>query len=128
MHSNEFVSDTGFKVRNPSTGVETQVINQDGSLVDGSVSLTKLATGIKPSHVVKYAGTITWSGGGTSLATTITGLLTTDIVFVSIQGAPTEAAYIVSAAPTADTLTITLSAANTSNDAVIAYQVLRAAA
>jgi hypothetical protein len=144
MHSYEFVADNGFKVRNASTSAETVVINPDGSLVpsvvigpgsilttniaDANVTLTKLAAGITPSHVVKYAGKITWSGSGASLATTVTGVLLTDIVLVTIQTAPTQAAYIVSAAPTADTITITLSAANTSNNAVIAYQVLRAAA
>lgn len=95
---------------------------------NANVTLAKLAAGITPSHVVKYAGKITWSGSGASLATTIAGVAATDIVVCTIQTAPTQAAYLVSAAPTTDTLTVTLSAANTSNNAVIAYQVLRAAA
>ena len=143
MHSHEFVSDNGFKVRS-AAGVETVVINPDGSLVpsvvigagsiltaniaDANVTLAKLASGITPSHIVKYAGKITWSGSGASLATTVTGVASTDIVVATIQTAPTQAAYIKSAAPTTDTITLTLSAANTSNDAVIAYQVLRAVA
>ena len=97
-------------------------------ILAANVTLAKLAAGITPSHVVKYAGKITWSGSGASLATTVSGVAATDIVTVAIQTAPTQAAYIVSAAPTTNTVTITLSAANTSNDAVIAYQVLRAAA
>jgi hypothetical protein len=79
------------------------------------------------SHYVKYAGKITWSGSGVSLATTVTGVAATDIVVASIQTAPTQAAYLVSAAPTTNTVTLVLSAANTSNNAVISYQVLRAA-
>jgi len=39
---------------------------------------------------------------------------------------PTQAAYLVSTAPTANTITFVLSEANTSNDAQIAYTVFRA--
>lgn len=92
------------------------------------VLLANLAAGITPSHVVKYAGKITWSGNGVSKAATIAGVVSTDVVVASIQTVPTQAAYLVSAAPTTDTVTFVLSAANTSNDAVISYQVLRAAA
>lgn len=94
----------------------------------GAVKLGHLAEGISPAYVVKYAGEFTWSGGGTSCAHTVTGALASDIVIATIQSAPTEAAYLKSVAVTANTVTVTLSAANTSNDAVIAYVVLRAAA
>lgn len=96
-------------------------------ILNANVTLAKLAAGITPSHVVKYAGKITWSGSGASLATTVNGVAATDILLCTIQTAPSEAAYLVSAAPTTNTVTVTLSAANTSNDAVISYQVLRAA-
>lgn len=92
-----------------------------------NVTLAKLAAGITPSHIVVFAGKITWSGSGASLATTITGVLATDIVEATIQTAPTQAATLTSAAPTTNTLTLVLSAANTSNNAVISYQVLRVA-
>lgn len=130
----KYIAEQGFSVKSPTTGVETPVINSDGTLNggavidDSSVSLAKLAAGIAPSHIVKYAGNITWSGSGASLATTVTGVAATDIVVATIQTAPTQAAYLVSAAPTTNTITLVLSAANTSNQAVIAYQVLRAAA
>lgn len=93
---------------------------------DANVTKAKLAAGIKPAYMVVYAGEYTWSGGGTSCAETVTGALASDIVIATIQSAPSEAAYIKSVAVTADTVTTTLSAANTSNDAVIAYAVLRA--
>lgn len=93
-----------------------------------SVTLAKLAAGITPSHVVKFGGKITWSGSGASLATTIAGVASTDIVIACIQTAPTQAAYLVSAAPTTNTITLVLSAANTSNDAVVSYTVFLAAA
>ncbi len=110
------------------SGDATIVANGTLTIANSAVTLAKLASGITPSHVVKYGGKITWSGSGASLATTVTGVASTDIVVATIQTAPTQAAYLVSAAPTTDTVTVTLSAANTSNDAVIAYTVFRAAA
>ena len=126
----------GCKLMNTTTGglytntgsITSCTFTLQGTVPAGSVTLAMLAAGITPSHVVKYAGKITWSGSGATLATTVTGVAATDIVLVTIQTAPTQAAYIKSAAPTTDTVTIVLSAANTSNDAVIGYQVLRAAA
>lgn len=112
--------------------VTTAKINADAvtnsEIADNAVSLENLDSGITPSHIVVYAGEDTWTGGGASKAITVTGAAATDIVVATIQSAPSEAAYIASAAVTANTVTITLSAANTSNDAVISYQVLRAAA
>lgn len=95
----------------------------------GAVTLAKLATGIKPSHIVLFAGEVTWSGGAATLNHTVTGALETDIVQATIASAPTQAAYLKEAAiSTANTLSLELSAANTGNDAVIAYSVLRAVA
>src|ERR1035437_4507030 len=94
--------------------------------VQSKIDVADLSTGITPSHVVKYAGKITWSGGGASLATTVTGVAATDIVLVTVQTKATETGYVSSAAPTTNVITIVLSTANTSNDAVIAYEVLRA--
>jgi hypothetical protein len=99
-----------------------------GTVNAGSVALASLATGIRPSHVVKYAGTVTWSGSGASLATTVTGVAATDIVVASFLVSPTQAAYIAKIVPTTNTITTTLSTANTSNDAQVSYVVYRAAA
>ena len=105
----------------------------DGSITtakiaDANVTLAKLAAGITPSHVVKYAGTVTWSGSGATYAPTVSGVVAGDIVIATIRVKPTQAAYLVRVVPSTDTLTFELSAANTSNDAQISYQVLRAAA
>ncbi len=109
-----------WTARAPST-----VTNSD--LANGAVSLAKLADAIKPSHIPVFSGTVTWSGSGATLDTTVTGALTSDIVLASIETAPTQAAYIKSAKVSAsNTLSLALSAANTGNDAVIAYTVLRA--
>ena len=126
----------GASVKNGET--LTQVYNQDGtiatgatvaaSLATGAVTLAKLAAGITPSHVAKFSGTVTWSGSGASLAQTLTGVAATDIIQATITTKPTQAAYLAAVAPTTNTITYTLSAANTSNDAVIAYTVFRAAA
>lgn len=106
-HKYEHVSTgNGFSVINGT--VTTQVIDQDGNKVAGSLS-----------------GEVTWTGGLATLAIAATGVLSTDRVIATIQTAPTEAAYIASAEATADTVTLTLSTANTSNDAVIAYEVVR---
>ena len=101
---------------------------ETAKIKNGSVTLPKLATILQPSHVVKYAGTVTWTGGTDTKAVTVTGVAATDIVLASFLVAPTQAAYIKKIVPTANTITITLSAANTSNDAQISYVVLRAAA
>ena len=111
----------------PMTGDVTIADTGATAIGSGKVLLANLGSGITPSHVVKYAGKITWSGSGASLATTVGGVAATDIVVASIQTVPSQAAYLVSAAPTTNTITLVLSAANTSNDAVISYQVLRAA-
>lgn len=99
----------------------------NAKLADDAVSLENLDSGITPSHVAVYAGEHTWTGGGTSDTITVSGALASDIVQCTIQSVPSEAAYLAGAAVTADTVTVTLSAANTSNDGVIAYTVFRAA-
>lgn len=90
MHSHKFVSTKGgFSVLNGS--VETPVINADGTLngssvIDaGSITLAKLATGIVPSHVVKFARL------GAGLTTTaLAGLVVGDLVIrITAAGAAT---------------------------------------
>lgn len=108
--------------------VKSYVEGADSVIGAGAVDLANLAAGIAPSHIAKYAGSVTWTGAGASVAETVTGAVAGDIIVATIRSAPSEAAYLVSAAPTTDTVTFTLSAANTSNDAIIDYVVMRAAA
>lgn len=81
------VTKGGVSVKNGST--ITPVINQDGTLngsavIDaGSITLAKLAAGITPSHVVKFAKL-----GSTITTTTLTGLAVGDIV-IRIEAAGT---------------------------------------
>lgn len=101
----------------------------DGTkLADDAVSVEHLDDGILPSHVVKYAGEVTWTGGGATLAHTVTGAAATDIVMATFHTLGTEGTIIQGAVASTNTVTFTLDAANTSNDAVIAYVVYRAAA
>lgn len=82
---------------------------ETAKIKDANVTLAKLAAGITPSHVVKYAGTADYAGGGTSTAITVTGLAATDICVCTVR-ASTNASYVVKAVATTNTLTVTLSA------------------
>ena len=96
------------------------------SIADNSITLAMLVAIISPIRIVKLSGTITWSGSGATLASSVSGALSTDIVMATITVKPTQAAYLVRAVPTTDTITFELSAANTSNDAQISYVIFRA--
>jgi len=98
------------------------------TIAAGAIDLAMLSAGVTPSRVVKFAGTITWSGSGAELGTAVAGVLSTDILVASFLVTPTQAAYIAKIVPTTDTITITLSTANTGNNAQISYVVYRAAA
>ena len=74
---------------------------------------------------IAYMGSVEWSGGGATLAHTVTGVLGSDQVSAIWKNAPTEASAISVAVPSADTITFTVTAANTSNDGVVSYVVYR---
>lgn len=81
---------------------------------------------VQPSTIgTVFAGRITWSGSGASLATTVTGLLSTDIVVGTLHAHGTQGTTYLQLVPTTDTLTATISTANTSNDLVFDYIVVR---
>ncbi len=93
------------------------------ALTAGSVDLVNLAAGLTPSSIVKYSGTISNAGGSATIATTVTGVLTTDLPFVQIQ-ASTNAVTVEKVTPTANTLTVLLSG-DPGAATVLSYQVLR---
>ena len=99
-----------------------------GTGISVAADAVALATGYTPSHVVKYAGKHTWTGSGATAQAAVSGVAATDIVVATIQTKPTQAAYLVGVVPGTNTIDFELSAANTSNDAVIAYTVFRAVA
>jgi hypothetical protein len=99
----------------------------DGTkLADDAVSLEHLDPAITPSHLIKFAGTHSYGGGGTSDAATVTGVAATDIVFATIK-ASTNAASIVKAVPTTNTVTFHFSTDPGASTEVF-YQVINAAA
>lgn len=107
------------------SGDATIVASGAVTIGSGAVGLTKLASAVAPSHVVKYAGQHTTVGGAAAEAITVTGLAATDLVFCQVKDDGTGNVTILQAVPTSNTLTVTFSA-NPGNDTIIYYQALRA--
>jgi hypothetical protein len=99
---------------------------ETAKILNANVTLAKLAAGITPSHVVKYAAQYTTTGGAAAEAITVNGVVATDLVFVQLKDNGTNNVSVVTAAATLNTITVTFSA-DPGADAVIYYQVLRAA-
>jgi hypothetical protein len=103
----------------------TGVVNT-ANIAANAVTLAKLASGITPSHVVKYAGQPTTVGGAAAEAFTVTGVAATDLAFVQIVDNGTANVTALQAVCTLNTLTVTFSG-NPGADCVFNYQILRAA-
>lgn len=100
---------------------------ETAKILNANVTLAKLAAGIAPSHVVKYASQVTSVGGAAAEAFTVTGVAATDLAFVQVVADGTSNVTVLQAVCTLNTLTITFSA-DPGNDTVVNYQILRAAA
>jgi len=101
--------------------INADAVNND-SIADDAVSEEHLDSGCRPAYIVKVAGTLAWSGGGTT-ATVLDGdVANGDIVQATWDTLPTELSHI-SVDATAGSINFTLSTANASNDGVIAYTV-----
>lgn len=97
-------------------------------ILDANVTLAKLAAGITPSHVIKFANQVTTVGGAAAEAFTVTGAVAaTDRAFVQVVNDGTANVTVLQAVVTTNTLTVTFSA-NPGADTVINYQIIRAAA
>lgn len=97
-------------------------------ILDANVTLAKLAAGITPSHVIKFANQVTTVGGAAAEAFTVTGAVgATDRAFVQVVDDGTANVTVLQAVVTDNTLTVTFSA-NPGNDTIINYQIIRAAA
>ena len=81
--------------------------------------------GVNGLDTVVSSGKTTWSGSGATLAVTVAGVLATDLVIATFNVASTQGSTELIAAPTTNTVTFTLSTANTSNNAVISWIVYR---
>ncbi len=95
-------------------------------ILNANVTLAKLAAGITPSHVVKFAGKVANGGGSATIALTVTGVLSTDVVFAAVQ-ASTNAVSVQKVTPTTDTITVLLSG-DPGAATTISYEALRVAA
>lgn len=98
----------------------------NAKIADNAVSLENLDSGITPSHVTKFAAEYTTTGGAAAEAITVNGVLATDLAFVQMVDDGTNNVTVLQAATSADTLTVTFSG-DPGNDAVINYQIIRAA-
>lgn len=99
---------------------------ETAKILNANVTLAKLASGIAPSHVVKYAAEVTTVGGSATEAFTVTGVAATDLVFVQVKNDGTNNRTVLSAAATLNTITVIFSG-DPGADLVLYYQVLRAA-
>jgi hypothetical protein len=91
------------------------------------VTSAKLATGILPSHVVKYAGSFTTVGGDVNEAIAVAGVAATDIALVFLKTAGVAPVTVVSAAAALNAVNVVMSA-DPAADHVLSYVVLRAIA
>jgi hypothetical protein len=97
-------------------------------ILNANVTLAKLAAGITPSHIIKFANQVTTVGGAAAEAFVVTGALAaSDRAFVQVVDNGTANVTVLQAVVTNDTLTVTFSA-NPGNDTIINYQIIRAAA
>ncbi len=96
-------------------------------ILNANVTLAKLAAGITPSHVIKFASQVTTAGGAPAEAITVTGAVgATDRAFVQVVNDGTANVTAIQAVVTDNTLTVTFSA-DPGNDTVINYQIIRVA-
>lgn len=91
------------------------------------VVLDQLDVGIKPSHIVVFAGEFTTLGGDTAEAIAAVGALATDLVHVTMHTVGAAPVTILTASADTDVINIVTSA-DPSTDHVFTYSVLRAAA
>lgn len=97
-----------------------------GGLASGAVTLAKLASGVTPSHVVKFAGSFTTAGGDANETITVTGATGTDIAIVTLSAKGGTPRTILTAAANTDAIDLVFSG-DPSTDHTVSYMVLRAA-
>lgn len=93
-------------------------------IADANVTLAKLASGIIPTAIVKNAGKWATAGGSSTIPITAAGVLASDMAFASVQSSANPVS-VLSVTPSANTITIVLSADPGSN--ILAFSTLRIA-
>lgn len=95
-----------------------------GDIADGSVTKPKLAAGVQPSHIVKFAGEHTTVGGGLTENITVTGVVAADdLAFCMMMTFGSTPVQLVRAIAGTNVIQVEFSA-DPSNDHVVGYQVL----
>lgn len=92
-----------------------------------AVTLAKLATGISPSHVVKFSEIRTTVGGAATEQFTFTGALVTDLVHTQLIVQGTGVVTILTASVLSSDIVAVEFSANPQNDAILLITILRAA-
>lgn len=111
-----------------AVGSANTVLKSDGTdPAWGSVALANLASGIAPSHVVKFAGSFTTAGGDADESITVTGAAATDIAIVTLHTKGATPRTILTAQAATDAINLVFSG-DPSTDHVVKYLVLTAAA
>lgn len=110
-----------------NTGALTIAANAitTAKILNANVTLAKLAAGIAPSHVIKFAGKDVSAGGSATVVITATGVAATDVVFAQIQ-ASANAVNVQKVTPTTNTITVLCS--GDPGAVTMSYEALRAAA
>jgi hypothetical protein len=97
-----------------------------GTLTSDATEVDSLTVnGEAVSHVIVFAGEHTTVGGAAAEDITVTGVLSTDLVFVELKVRGSTPRTILTSATSADTITVTFSG-DPSSDHELYYQVLRA--
>lgn len=96
-------------------------------ILNANVTLAKLASGIAPSHIVKFAQSYTTLGGAAAEAVTIAGVAAGDIVSATLRQKGATPRTILTAIPTTNTVTLTFSG-DPSTDHIVDIVVHRASA
>jgi hypothetical protein len=128
------LADGSYLVGNTSGLAQARVMSGDITQSNAGVTaigaakvvLAMLATGIAPSHVVKFAGEFTTVGGDADESITVTGALATDLAFVVLKTPGSTPRTVLNAEAATDAIEVEFSG-DPSTDHVVTYQVLRAA-
>lgn len=96
------------------------------NVADDAVSVEHLDSGIKPSHVVKFAGKFTTLGGDADESISVAGVVATDVVLASLQDKGGTPRTLLTAKAGTDAIALVFSG-DPSTDHVVCYTVLRAA-
>lgn len=113
-----------------NTGLVTIVPNAvtTAKILNANVTLAKLSSGITPSHVIKFAGKITTTGGSNVENFTVTGAVAaTDIVITQMINSGSNSATILTANINADNNLNMVFDLDPSNNAIFSYQIIRPA-